>query len=239
MKRKLLEFGGATVVLLGILGILYLVLGRIGNGPPEVGSVTIRCGAIRYPSLEMRSTGPRMERRGERGGWFLKKSEKRPLSLPTTTISQPSMKGIRENGSFYFTIYTDEFKDTRRKRSWFTLLWRSRGNYLVCILKPIGGDGKKQYRYGILFLAPRWSEQGKRRSCMAFCTSASAHRIQSFGRCMPDRKASGPHSGNGSKRRSYHGPWLYVRCDRFYKAAKSGASSRSSAAGLCGKAHQV
>ena len=44
MKRKLLEFGGAAVVLLGILGILYLVLGRIGNGPPEVGSVTIRCG---------------------------------------------------------------------------------------------------------------------------------------------------------------------------------------------------
>ncbi len=49
MKRKLLEFGGATVVLLGILGILYLVLGRIGNGPPEVGSVTIRCGESVIP----------------------------------------------------------------------------------------------------------------------------------------------------------------------------------------------
>ena len=41
-------------------------------------------------------------------------------------------EGNSENGSFYFTIYTDEFQGYTEKKSWFTPL-EEPGNYLVCI----------------------------------------------------------------------------------------------------------
>lgn len=44
-------YGGAVAVVGGILLILYLLLGNIGSGPPEVGSVTVRCGGVSAPPL--------------------------------------------------------------------------------------------------------------------------------------------------------------------------------------------
>ncbi len=73
--------------------------------------------------------------------------------MPTTTISQPSMKGIRENGSFYFTIYTDEFKDTRRKRVG-SLSLEEPGNYLVCIETYWGGRKKTISVWNTIFWLP-------------------------------------------------------------------------------------
>ena len=132
MKRKLLEFGGAAVVLLGILGILYLVLGRIGNGPPEVGAVTIRCGEESAVPLgnEIYTTedGKKKEERRlvpEEIG------EKAPRLVYNDDITA-NYEGKSENGSFYFTVYTEEFQVYTEKKSWFTPL-EEPGNYLVCI----------------------------------------------------------------------------------------------------------
>ena len=132
MKRKLLEFGGAAVVLLGILGILYLVLGRIGNGPPEVGSVTIRCGEESVIPLgnEIYRTEDG-KKREERRLVPEEIGEEAPLLAYNDDITA-KYEGNSENGSFYFTIYTDEFQGYTKKKSWFTPL-EEPGNYLVCI----------------------------------------------------------------------------------------------------------
>ena len=123
MKRKLLEFGGAAVVLLGILGILYLVLGRIGNGPPEVGSVTIRCGEESVIPLgnEIYRTEDG-KKREERRLVPEEIGEEAPLLAYNDDITA-KYEGNSENGSFYFTIYTDEFQGYTEEP----------GNYLVCI----------------------------------------------------------------------------------------------------------
>ena len=122
MKRKLLEFGGAAVVLLGILGILYLVLGRIGNGPPEVGSVTIRCGEESVIPLgnEIYRTEDG-KKREERRLVPEEIGEEAPLLAYNDDITA-KYEGNSENGSFYFTIYTDEFQGYTEKKSWFTPL---------------------------------------------------------------------------------------------------------------------
>ena len=39
---KAAVYGGAAAMVLGILGLMYLLLGRQGNSAPEVGSVTLQ-----------------------------------------------------------------------------------------------------------------------------------------------------------------------------------------------------
>lgn len=130
-KTKALVYGGAAAMMLGILAVLYLLVGRIGGGPPAVGTVTLKSLDVEARPLqnEIYTTekGRRLEKRrlipGEVGG-----------QAPTVEYDHSItlyFEGDSDNGPFYFTIYDEAGQVYSDKKAEFECP-RQPGKYLVC-----------------------------------------------------------------------------------------------------------
>ena len=130
-KLKAAVYGGAVAMMLGIFGLLYLLLGWAGSGPPEVGTVTLSSLDVAVQPLqnEIYTTekGVRRDKRrlvpGEIG-------EKAPMveNDHSTTLR---FEGKSANGPFYFVIYDEKEQIYSEKKAEFECP-REPGRYLVC-----------------------------------------------------------------------------------------------------------
>lgn len=101
-RMKLAVYGGAVLMVGLILLTMYLLVGRIGSGPPEVGTVTLQSGGVEAAPLENQ--------------------------IYTTSIL---FEGRSENGGFSFTIYDGEGRVYTETSSTFQCP-QEPGTYLVC-----------------------------------------------------------------------------------------------------------
>lgn len=130
-KTKALVYGGAAAMVLAILLVMYLLVGRIGGGPPEVGTVTLKSMDISVPPLEneiyVTKDGEKKEKRrlvpGEIGN--------RAPTLPYDHSLTVAFEGKSDNGPFTFTIYDENEKVYTEKTDQF-LCPEKPGKYLVC-----------------------------------------------------------------------------------------------------------
>ena len=129
-RMKLAVYGGAVLMVGGILLVMYLLLGGIGS-TPQVGTVTVRSssGEVTPLSNQIYTTtrGDRTESRrlvpGEVGD-----------SAPTIVFGHSTsilFKGRSENGGFSFTIYDGEGRVYTETSSTFQCP-QEPGTYLVC-----------------------------------------------------------------------------------------------------------
>ena len=130
-KTKAIVYGGALAMVLGILGFLYLLLGQVGSGPPEVGTVTLKSQgkAVQPLQNQIYTTEGGILREGRRlvpgevGG-------SAPLVEFGPSISL-LFEGRSDNGPFYFTIYGQDGQVYSGKKTAFECP-RQPGDYLVC-----------------------------------------------------------------------------------------------------------
>ena len=130
-KTKALVYGGAAAMVLGILAVMYLLVGRIGSGPPEVGTVLLRSGGAEVQPLQneiyVTEGGVKKEKRrlvpGEIGN-------RAPQVEYDSSISL-LFDGKSDNGPFYFTLYDAQEKVYSEKKAEFILPGEP-GTYLVC-----------------------------------------------------------------------------------------------------------
>ncbi len=130
-KMKAAVYGGAAAMVLGILGLMYLLLGRQGNSAPEVGSVTLQSlDTIVEPlqnEIYVTEKGERKEKRrlvpGEIG-------DRAPTVEFDPSISL-LFEGKSDNGPFYFVIYDKDEKLYSDKKTEFECP-KEPGRYLVC-----------------------------------------------------------------------------------------------------------
>lgn len=130
-RMKLAVYGGAVLMVGLILLTMYLLVGRIGSGPPEVGTVTLQSGGVENAPLENQiyttSKGQRTE------GRRLVPSEVGD-SAPTIVFGHSTsilFEGRSENGGFSFTIYDGEGRVYTETSSTFQCP-QEPGTYLVC-----------------------------------------------------------------------------------------------------------
>lgn len=130
-RMKFAVYGGALLVVGTILLVMYLLIGRIGSGPPEVGTVTLKSGGEEYTPLQNQiyttEEGEREESRrlvpGEIGD-----------SAPTVVFDHTTsilFEGRSDNGGFYFTIYDEDGMVYTEKADYFQCP-QEPGRYLVC-----------------------------------------------------------------------------------------------------------
>lgn len=130
-RMKLAVYGGAVLMVGLILLTMYLLVGRIGSGPPEVGTVTLQSGGVETAPLENQiyttSKGQRTE------GRRLVPSEVGD-SAPTIVFGHSTsilFEGRSENGGFSFTIYDGEGRVYTETSSTFQCP-QEPSTYLVC-----------------------------------------------------------------------------------------------------------
>ncbi|MGI6254565.1 MAG: hypothetical protein ACOYJZ_02910 [Acutalibacter sp.] len=130
-RMKLAVYGGAVLLVGGILLIMYLLVGRIGSGPPEVGTVAVRSGGEEVAPLEnqiyVTEDGKRQE------GRRLVPSEVGD-SAPTVEFDHSTtilFEGGSDNGDFAFTIYDQEGLVYTETADFFQCP-QEPGKYLVC-----------------------------------------------------------------------------------------------------------
>lgn len=130
-KTKALVYGGAAAMMLGVLAVLYLLVGRVGSGPPEVGEVILR-------SLDTEARPLQNEiYTTEKGQRF----EKRRLIPSEAGDNAPVVEydhsitvlfqGVSDNGPFYFTIYDADGQTYSDRKAEFECPTEP-GRYLVC-----------------------------------------------------------------------------------------------------------
>lgn len=117
MKRKLLEFGGALLMMGGILAIMLLLLGNVGNEPPEVGTAQMKAAGktITPVCLETYETV---------GGVKTEKPVETPeaAALPEIDYDDSltaSYDGKSLNGPFYFTFFHEDMTVASDKKAFF------------------------------------------------------------------------------------------------------------------------
>lgn len=130
-RMKLAVYGGAVLIVGGILLIMYLLVGRIGSGLPEVGTVTVVSDDQEYAPLEnqiyVTQDGKRQEGRrlvpGEVGD-----------DAPTVEFDHSTtilFEGGSDNGDFAFTIYDEQGLVYTETADAFQCP-QEPGTYLVC-----------------------------------------------------------------------------------------------------------
>ncbi len=130
-RMKLAAYGGAVLLVSGILLTMYLLVGRLGSGPPEVGTVTLRSGGVEVAPLQnqiyLTEDGKRQEGRrlvpGEVGD-----------DAPTVEFDHSTtilFEGSSDNGAFAFTIYDEQGLVHTETADSFQCP-QEPGTYLVC-----------------------------------------------------------------------------------------------------------
>lgn len=130
-RMKLAVYGGAVLLMAGILLVLYLTLGRIGSGPPEVGAVTLKSQGQELAPLSnqiyttekgQRSQGRRLVP-GEVG-------DRAPAVVFDHSTSL-LFEGRSDNGGFAVTIYDGAGRVYTETSDGFQCP-EEPGRYLVC-----------------------------------------------------------------------------------------------------------
>ena len=130
-KTKALVYGGAAAMVLGILGLMYLLVGRMGGGPPKVGTVTISSrDTVAEPLQNEIYTTEKGQRREKRRLVPGEIGDTAPM-LPYDTSLTVMFDGESSNGPFYFTLYDREGKVYSDKKAEFESP-QEPGRYLVC-----------------------------------------------------------------------------------------------------------
>ena len=129
-RMKLAVYGGAVLMVGGILLVMYLLLGGIGS-TPQVGTVTVRSSSGEVPPL---SNQIYTTTRGDR-------TESRRLvpsevgdSAPTVVFDHATSilpQGGSDNGDFAFTIYDEAGRVYTETADYFQCP-QEPGTYLVC-----------------------------------------------------------------------------------------------------------
>lgn len=130
-RMKFAVYGGALLVVGTILLVMYLLIGRIGSGPPEVGAVTITSQGEEVAPLanQIYTTEKGQRQEGRR----LVPAEVGD-SAPTVAFDHSTtvhFEGGSNSDGFAFTIYTGEgrvYTDTLES----FVCPRVPGKYLVC-----------------------------------------------------------------------------------------------------------
>lgn len=130
-RMKFAVYGGAILVVGTILLVMYLLLGRIGSGPPEVGTVTLKSGGQEFTPLQNQiyttEDGTRKEMRR------LVPSEVGDQA-PTVVLDHSTsvlFSGKSDNGDFSFTIYDEDGRIYTEESDSFQYP-QEPGKYLVC-----------------------------------------------------------------------------------------------------------
>ena len=130
-KTKALVYGGAAAMMLGLLGLMYLLFGWVGSGPPQVGEVTLK-------SLDVVAQPLQNQIYTTEGG---ERKDKRRLVPGEVGDSAPTVEydhsitllfeGESPNGPFYFVIYDEAGQVYSDKKAQFECPQKP-GRYLVC-----------------------------------------------------------------------------------------------------------
>lgn len=130
-RVKLAVYGGAVLMVGVILLVMYLLVGRIGSGPPEVGTVTLKSDGQEFTPLQnqiyVTEKGKREEMRR------LVPSEVGDSAPQVVFDSSTSIlfEGKSDNGDFAFTIYDEDGRLYAEKADSFQCP-QEPGDYLVC-----------------------------------------------------------------------------------------------------------
>jgi len=127
--KKLGEYALAVVIVLGILGLLYLIVNGFLQSEPEVGTITYKCGDEQITPIqnEIYITENRVSVNKKR--LVLEEFSDIP-SLNYNGVLNASIEGKSENGAFYFTIYNEDYSIYAPQKASFTDP-KEKGIYIV------------------------------------------------------------------------------------------------------------
>ena len=139
-KTKVIVYGGALLMILLILAIMWFLLGRFGKVEPVVGTVTVKNSQTEITPLQneiyVTESGEQRDKKrlvpGEIGD-----------TAPTIDFEggvNVSFDGKSNNGGFFFTIY-DENEAVYTEKSESFAVPEEAGKYLVCE-EAYWGDAK-------------------------------------------------------------------------------------------------
>ena len=130
-RMKLAVYGGAVLMVGFILAVMYLLLGQVDGGPPQVGTVTLKSGGEEYTPLENQiyttEKGVRTETRRLVPSEIGNSAPGVVFDHSTSILPQ----GESENGDFAFTIYDEEGRVYTETADYFQCP-QEPGVYLVC-----------------------------------------------------------------------------------------------------------
>ena len=130
-RMKLAVYGGALLMVSFILLSMYLLLGGVGGGEPEVGQVTLKSEGQEYTPLSHQIyTTHKAEREESRRLVPAEVGDKAPRAVFGDSTSILS-DGRSDNGGFYFTIYNEEGRVYTETADFFQCP-QEPGVYLVC-----------------------------------------------------------------------------------------------------------
>jgi hypothetical protein len=134
-EKRASDYLLAAAVLLVIFGILYLLLGNIGNGPPEVGVVTVTSGGVSGSPLGNEIYTTEGDKKTEKKRLVPEEVGEQAPTFPYSDDITVNYDGKSENGAFYFTQYQEvdgALEVVADRKTFFTPL-EDPGTYLVCI----------------------------------------------------------------------------------------------------------
>ena len=130
-RMKLAVYGGAVLMVGTILLVLYLLLGRVGSGPPEVGAVTLKSDGLTATPLQNQiyttQDGKREDMRRLVPSEVGEEAPTVVFDHSTTVL----FEGDSENGDFAFTIYDEQGRIYKERSDMFQCP-QEPGKYLVC-----------------------------------------------------------------------------------------------------------
>lgn len=130
-RMKLAVYGGALVMVGGILLVMFLLLGQVGTGSPEVGTVTLKNQGQEYTPLANQIYVTQQGERQESRRLVPSEVGEEAPSIVFDHSTSILFAGRSDNGDFAFTIYDQEGRVYTETTDSF-LCPQEPGTYLVC-----------------------------------------------------------------------------------------------------------
>ena len=130
-RMKLAVYGGALVMVGGILLVMFLLLGQVGTGSPEVGTVTLKNQGQEYTPLANQIYVTQQGERQESRRLVPSEVGEEAPSIVFDHSTSILFAGRSDNGDFAFTIYDQEGR-VYTETTDSSLCPQERGTYLVC-----------------------------------------------------------------------------------------------------------